>query len=102
MKKIVSIIITICLVICLIGCAFTGSKNYTKNTNNRLIPVPGEQDLYYDISTKVVYIIFNECAGNEGYGYMSPYYADNGFPYSYNVETNELEEINIIEEMIKW
>ena len=47
------------------------------------------QDLYYDTNTKIVYILFNEWAN----GYMSPYYAPNGMPYVYNVETNSLEEI---------
>ena len=51
------------------------------------------QDLYYDTNTKIVYILFNECAGYFGYGYMSPYYAPNGMPYVYNVQTNSLEEI---------
>ena len=51
------------------------------------------QDLYYDTNTKIVYILFNECAGFSGYGYMSPYYALNGMPYVYNVQTNSLEEI---------
>ena len=32
-------------------------------------------------------------AGFSGYGYMSPYYAPNGMPYVYNVETNSIEEI---------
>ena len=47
------------------------------------------QDLYYDTNTKIVYILFNEWAN----GYMSPYYAPNGRPYVYNVETNSIEEI---------
>lgn len=51
------------------------------------------QDLYYDTNTKIVYILFNEGAGNAGYGYMSPYYAPNGMPYVYNVQTNSLKEI---------
>lgn len=84
-KKFLSVIITICLIFCLMGCesAYKGSKNYTETTN-RLIPIIGQQDLYYDSNTKVVYIIFNECAGYSGYGYMSPYFADNGMPYIYD------------------
>ena len=98
MKKFVYIIITICLMLCLVGCSnVKGDKNYTENTNNRLIPVSGQQDLYYDINTKVIYIIFNECGGYDGYGYMSPYYADNGFPYIYNVESNTLAKINVVD-----
>ena len=93
-NKIIVLILTVVLVLCLSGCSgtFEGSKDYTKRTNSRLQPTM-MQDLYYDTNTKIVYILFNECAGNSGYGYMSPYYAPNGMPYVYNVETNSLEEI---------
>lgn len=93
-NKIIVLILTVVLVFCLAGCGgtFEGSKNYTTRTNSRLQPTM-MQDLYYDTNTKIVYILFNECAGNAGYGYMSPYYAPNGMPYVYNVQTNSLEEI---------
>ena len=93
MKKITMFMVTICLALCLTACTFAGSKNYTDRTSGRFIAVPMQTDLYYDINTKIVYVIFNECAGSSGYGYMSPYYADNGKPYKYNVEKNCLEEI---------
>lgn len=93
-NKIIVLILTVFIVFCLAGCSstFTGSKEYTKRTNGKLQPTM-MQDLYYDTNTKIVYILFNECAGNFGYGYMSPYYAPNGMPYVYNVQTNSLEEI---------
>ena len=93
-NKIIALILTVFLVFCLAGCraTYTGSKSYTTNTGGRLQPTM-MQDLYYDTNTKIVYILFNECAGNSGYGYMSPYYAPNGMPYVYNVQTNSLEEI---------
>lgn len=93
MKKITMLMATICLALCLTACTVSGSKNYTGRTSGRFIAVPMQTDLYYDTNTKIVYVIFNECAGNAGYGYMSPYYADNGRPYRYNVEKNCLEEI---------
>lgn len=93
MKKFISILVMIYLILCLCGCT-DGSKNYNKTTTGRLVPITGQSDLYYDANTKVVYILFNECAGYCGYGYMSPYYANNGFPYVYNVESNTLEKIN--------
>ena len=93
MKKIAMLVLTICLVLCLTACASKGSKNYTNNTRDRFVAVPTQTDLYYDTNTKIVYIIFNEYSGEVGYGYMSPYYADNGMPYMYNVELNRLEEI---------
>lgn len=97
MKKIAMLVSTICLVFCLTACAGKGSKNYTNNTSGRFVAVPTQTDLYYDTNTKIVYIIFNEYTGNTGYGYMSPYYADNGMPYMYNVELNRLEEIQNVD-----
>lgn len=93
-NKIIALILTVVLVLCLSGCGgtFEGAKDYTKRTNSRLQPTM-MQDLYYDTNTKIVYILFNEVAGFSGYGYMSPYYAPNGMPYVYNVETNSIEEI---------
>lgn len=93
-NKIITLILTVVLVFCLAGCggAFEGSKDYTARTNGRLQPTM-MQDLYYDTNTKIVYILFNEGAGNAGYGYMSPYYAPNRMPYVYNVQTNSLKEI---------
>ena len=89
-NKIIVLILTVVLVLCLSGCSatFAGSKGYTKCTGGRLQPTM-MQDLYYDTNTKIVYILFNEWAN----GYMSPYYAPNGVPYVYNVETNSIEEI---------
>ena len=93
-NKIIALILTVVLVLCLSGCGgtFEGSKDYPKRTNSRLQPTM-MQDLYYDTNTKIVYILFNECAGYSGYGYMFPYYAPNGMPYVYNLQTNSLEEI---------
>ncbi len=91
-KKFVVLFLVAIITVSLVGCSSEGFKNYTGTTNARLIPTT-EQDLYYDVNTKIVYILFNECAGYSGYGYMSPYYAPNGLPYMYNPQTNELEEI---------
>ncbi len=93
-NKIIALILTVVLVLCLSGCSgtFDGSKDYTRCTGGRLQPTM-MQDLYYDTNTKIVYILFNEGAGFSGYGYMSPYYAPNGMPYVYDVETNSIEEI---------
>ena len=93
-NKIIALMLIVVLVLCLSGCSGTleGSKDYTERTGGRLQPTM-MQDLYYDTNTKIVYILFNESAGYSGYGYMSPYYAPNGMPYVYNVETNSIEEI---------
>lgn len=91
-NKIITLILTMFLVFCLVGCSNPGSENYTENTGGILQPTM-MKNLYYDSTTKIVYILFNECVGYSGYGYMSPYYAPNGMPYIYNVQTNSLEEI---------
>lgn len=91
-NKIIALILTVVLVFCLAGCTYAGSKDYTTRANGRLQPTM-MQDLYYDTNTKIVYVLFNEWSGQSGYGYMSPYYAPNGMPYVYNIQTNSLEEI---------
>lgn len=80
-KTVICLVALTISLLCLAGCASTGSKDYIKNTNGRLRP------------TAIVYILFNECAGYSGYGYMSPYYAPNGIPYTYDESTNTLKEI---------
>lgn len=51
-----------------------------------------EDQLYYDINTKIVYFYNGPYAVRH---YLpTPYYASNGFPYRYNPETNSLEEID--------
>jgi hypothetical protein len=90
MKKIFSFVIVICLAICLTGCEQEGLKAFA-DTPAPLIAISEQQNLYYDIHTKIVYLIFNEYGGHRGYGFMSPYYADNGKPYIY--ENGELVKI---------
>ena len=91
-KTVICLVALTISLLCLAGCASTGSKDYIKNTNGRLSQT-AMQDLYYDTNTKIVYILFNECTGYSRRGYMSPYYAPNGMPYTYNVSTNTLKEI---------
>lgn len=61
-----------------------GTIDYYKHSN--LIKIEGSKDLYYYSDTKIVYIAFDthtysfyiaDLAGH-GYGFMSPYYSDNG------------------------
>ena len=53
---------------------------FMSNTARLEIYISDEKCLYYCEETKIVYIIFGECGGYDGYGYMSPYYAPNGLP----------------------
>ena len=54
-------------------------------------------NLYYDKDTKIVYYLLstNQHFGQQGYGYgyMSPYYSENGNICKYNLNTNKIEEI---------
>ncbi len=85
-KKTLAILILIITFVCT-GCAMEGSESYERHTN---LKETGIENLYYDLNTKIVYMLFNEYTGNAGYGYMSPYYAENGKPYIWE---NGLKEI---------
>lgn len=89
-KKLTAFVLALCLVLVLAGCV-PGMKNYESNIG--FVKIENTFNRYYDPKTKIVYIVFNEATGNRGYGYMSPYYAPNGLPYLYDVESGELVEI---------
>lgn len=91
-KKIIMTTILIAALIGLTSCTYKGQKDYATNTG--LIAIPDYENLYYDGLTKVVYFVFNEGCSNQGYGYMSAYYAPNGFPYLYDPFKQELVEIS--------
>lgn len=92
MKK---IIIMLGIIICfsLTGCTttFSGSKGY--DVHSHLILIEGENDLYYYSTTHIVYIVFNESEGNSGYGYMAPYYSENGKLCIYDAQKKEIIEL---------
>lgn len=92
-EKVFLALISVIMIVSLCSCGYTvqGSNNPEKYTS--LIKIKSRSNLYYDSETKIVYFLFNEYAGNCGYGYMYPYYVSNGFPYLYDVETNSLIEI---------
>lgn len=75
-------------------CLMSGCVNrtiVTKDENINFKPINNE--LYYYLPTGVIYIIFNEASGNQGYGYMAPYYNDNGKLCKYDASTNSIVEI---------
>lgn len=93
MKKIIALMISLVLCISLCACKpVAGVKNY--ETTSGLVEITGQNNLYYDSNTKIVYFMFNEYLGNQGYGYMSPYYAPNGLPYCYDANSQTLIEID--------
>lgn len=91
-KKILAVVLGLTLCFGMIGCSTsTGSKNYDEHS--KLVSIEGENDLYYYSTTHVVYIVFNEYAGDSGYGYMSPYYSENGKLCTYDTNTKQIVEI---------
>lgn len=75
-KKISLVLLCFAIAFCLCTCSGEGYKNYSENSN--FVSIDGSKDLYYYSETKIVYIIFSECGGNQGYGYLAPYYSENG------------------------
>lgn len=90
-KKIAAVALGLILCFGMAGCTTEGSKGY--DNHSKLISIEGENDLYYYSTTHIVYIAFNECAGNCGYGYMSPYYSENGKLCTYDIITKQIVEI---------
>lgn len=90
-KKILAVALGLTLCFGMTGCVFTESKNY--NESSKLISIEGENDLYYYSTTRVIYIVFNEEEYQAGYGYMSPYYSENGKLCTYDTNTKQIVEI---------
>ena len=91
-KKILTVVLGLILCYGMTGCGTsTGSKNY--DSHSKLISIEGENDLYYYSTTHIVYIVFNEFECQVGYGYMSPYYSENGKLCTYDTNTKQIVEI---------
>lgn len=94
-KKLTAFVLALCLVLVLAGCnsnPIVANADY--QTHSFLINIQSRDCLYYDPSTSIVYFLLSEHNNSKrGFGYMSPYYAPNGLPYLYDVESGELVEI---------
>ena len=88
-KKILAVALGLILCLGMTGCG----GNIKTNGTSKLISIEGEDDLYYYDPTHIVYIVFNECIGNLGLGYMSPYYSENGKLCTYDTNTKQVVEI---------
>ena len=101
-KRFASIMMTSILsLIVLTGCAVNTvdtPNDYKHVFENKFEPVEDSLDdksncLFYDKQTKIIYIcITNNNGGYLGYGYMSPYYSENGKICKY--EDEKIVEIN--------
>lgn len=93
MKKII-IILGILMCFSLTGCTNTNSGSKDYDVHSHLMLIEGENDLYYYSTTHIVYIVFNECAlSGCDYGYMAPYYSENGKLCIYDAEKKEIVEL---------
>lgn len=90
-KKIVAVALGLTLCFGMTGCTTEGSKGY--DDHSKLISIEGENDLYYYSTTHIVYIVFNEYIRHCGYGYMSPYYSENGKLCTYDTIAKQIVEI---------
>lgn len=89
-KKILAIMLGLILCLGMTGCASCENENYYEDSN--LIPI--EDNLYYYSTTHIVYIVFCKSTASQlGYGYMSPYYSENGKLYTYDTDTKQIVEI---------
>lgn len=95
-KKLFALVLAILMVLSLSACVI-GDERVPKDERSLVIDefenIPGSNCLVYDPNTKVVYFFWTGAYGNRGFGYMSAYYAPNGLPYLYDVETQTLVEI---------
>ena len=92
MKKII-IMLGILMCFSLTGCTSTSSGRKDYDVHSHFISIEGENDLYYYSTTHVVYVVFNEYEGRCGYGYMAPYYSENGKLCIYDAEAKKIIEL---------
>ena len=95
------------LALMMTGCNFSAASGFIGPSDTAMqdskiqrdfARIPGEENLYYCIDTKVVYWIggsYTENVIGADYttSYMTAYYAPNGLPYIYNSETGQMEQI---------
>lgn len=93
--------LTTLLLFSLVGCAPRAVNVNVENSEklhsnmigkNTLIEIGG--GLYYDSATRIVYWWNGFLGAVDASTTPCPYYAPNGLPYRYNIETNTFEEIS--------
>lgn len=94
-KKLTAFVLALCLVLVLVGCKQKPTSSDSEDTYEIITSLVHTKyrNMYYDTSTKIVYVVITTTAYSRGYGYMSPYYAPNGLPYLYDAESGELVKI---------
>ena len=96
------VVLSFAIVFSLIGCEAVNEEIHVnvENSDNLSNGVFGESamveigdGLWYDSTTRIVYWWNGYFGGCDYAATPSPYYAPNGFPYTYNPETNTFKEI---------
>ena len=102
MKKWFNVIASLILMIALTGCVARYDHGNTARSNISIdeyfFQIPNETNLYYAKDTGIVYWIGGTYTANlvgDDYAtsYMTPWYAPNGKPYKYNINTKEIEPL---------
>lgn len=89
-KKLTAFVLALCLVLVLAGC-FPNPTNakITYSAGSKSLWTTQYNNILYDNDTHIAYVTYFN--GNKTY--LLPYYAPNGLPYLYDVESGELVEI---------
>lgn len=82
-RKIALLLMCVLFVLSLTACSasesdYIVSDNRELSEADALVPINSSNYLYYDVQTRIIYIVTAECRGYDGYGFMSPYYSENG------------------------
>lgn len=97
-RRVLAVLLSVIFLPFVSGCDDTATVNISNDNEtvskeigtNTLVQIG--KNIYYDPMTKIVYF-WNGVASGQYSTMPSPYYAPNGLPYKYNVETNTFEEI---------
>lgn len=78
----------------LAGCSSSSSGGEHFDANYNFISIKNKSDLYYYSDTRIVYIMFKDQRGYAGYGYLAPYYSENGKLCIYDSEKEQIVELD--------
>ena len=82
------------LSVILAGCSSSSSGGEHYGANYNFISIKNKSDLYYYSDTRIVYIMFSQVSQGGGYGYLAPYYSENGKLCIYDSEKEQIVELD--------
>ena len=71
--------VILCFGLCWCEATIPSTINETSESFIGFSAIPDESNLYYDVDTKIVYIIFKERKGYGGFLFNFPFYDTHGF-----------------------